>query len=69
MVFGQDVDSGDQGNATINLWPSIREAPNDGDAITLNNPTGLFRLKSNKRSWTVGPNRLFSVSYEIKEAL
>ena len=69
MVIALGVDSDDQGNATINIWPSIREAPNDGDPIILNNPTGLFRLKSNKRSWTVGPNRLFSVSYEIKEAL
>ena len=46
MVISQDVDSDDQGSATINIWPSIREAPNDGDPIILNNPTGLFRLKS-----------------------
>jgi len=57
MVIAQDVDSDDHGDATINIWPSIREAPNDGDPIILTNPTGLFRLKSNKRSWTVGPNR------------
>jgi len=69
MVIGQDVDSDEQGDATINIWPSVREGPNEGDPIILNNPAGLFRLKSNKRSWTVGPNRLFSVSYEIKEAL
>ena len=69
MVIDQDVDSDDQGNAAINIWPSIRQAPNDGDPIILNNPSGLFRLKSNKPSWTVGPNRLFSFSYEMKEAL
>ena len=33
MVIGQDVDSDDQGDATINIWPSIHEAPNDGDPI------------------------------------
>ncbi len=69
MVIGQDVNSDEHGNATINIWPSLREASNDGDPIILNNPTGLFPLESNKRSWTVGLNRLFSVSYEIKEAL
>lgn len=57
MVIAQDVDSDDHGDATINIWPSIQEAPNDGDPIILTNPTGLFRLKSNKRSWTVRPNR------------
>ncbi len=42
LVIAQDVDSDDQGNATINIWPSIREAPNDGNPIILNNPTESF---------------------------
>lgn len=69
MVIAQDAESDDQGNTTINTRAAGREAPNDGDPFILNNPTGLFRLKSNKRSWTVGPNRLFSVSYKTKGAL
>ena len=64
MVIAQDVDSDDQATG-----PSIFGRRSAKRRTMANSPTGLFRLKSNKRSWTVGPNRLFSVSCEVKEAL
>jgi len=57
------------GNATIQIWPSLREATTDGEVIVLNNPQGLFRLTRNKRSVLSAETRLAAVSsIEIVEA-
>jgi hypothetical protein len=61
-----DADSG--GAATIQLGPSLREQPADGTAIITNGAKGLFRLASNKRTWSVDETRLFGISIKITEA-
>jgi hypothetical protein len=43
------------GEATLDIWPSFKEAASDGDPITLTNPRGLFELQdSYSPEWTVG---------------
>lgn len=49
------------GNATFNIWPSLRETENDGTPIVLYNPKGLFRLADNRRSVTTSETRLSAV--------
>jgi hypothetical protein len=61
------VNSDFAGNAVIPVWPSIREAPSDGDPIILNNPVGLFRLATNKRTWSVDYTFLTRMSFPIQE--
>jgi len=56
------------GNATIEVWPSLRDAPTDGEAITLGNTAGLFRLADNKRDWSVTEAKLFGISFKAIEA-
>jgi hypothetical protein len=62
------VNSDANGNATISLWPSIREATADGDPIILNNPQGLFRITTNRRSVLTTETRLSSLSFQAREA-
>lgn len=62
------VNSDGSGNATISIWPSSREATTDGQAINLNNPKGLFRLASNRRSVLSDETRLSGVSFKAVEA-
>lgn len=42
----QDANSDGSGNATFDIWPSLRSSPSDNDALILTNPKGLFRLAS-----------------------
>ena len=41
------------GNATLNIWPNIRETISDGTPIALQNIGGLWRLSDNTRKWSV----------------
>jgi hypothetical protein len=64
------VDSDASGNATLPIWPPLREQPPEGSGIITRNCKGLFRLKAangNKHSTNVG-NYGFS-GFAIREAL
>jgi hypothetical protein len=61
------VNSDALGNATIPIWPSLRETPADGLAIGLINPVGVFRLSSNKRQWHASPALLTEISFTCNE--
>lgn len=64
----QQVNSDSSGDATINIWPSIREQPADGTAINLNTCTGLFRLADNVRKLSIDVTRLGAISFKCVEA-
>jgi hypothetical protein len=61
------VNSDSSGNATIALWPSLRETPADGTAIHLVNAQGVFRLATNKRQWHASPRQLTQISFAAIE--
>ena len=61
------VTSDGSGNATIPIWPSLREAPTAGAAIILNKPAGLFRRAKNQQGWSVDQSRLSRMSFPVVE--
>jgi hypothetical protein len=61
------VNSDEDGDAAISIWPSIRELPADGTPIILANPRGLFRLASNKRQWQTTNDFLTTMSMQLTE--
>jgi hypothetical protein len=61
------VISDSSGKAAINIWPSLREPPTDGESITLNNPVGLFRLANNKGTWSTSVDHLTHLSFPFQE--
>ena len=61
------VNSDSSGNASIGVWPSLREVPAASAPIILNNPRGLFRLGTNKRTWSSDVTRLTRLSFPIVE--
>ncbi len=63
----ENVNSDSSGKCQIPIWPSLRETPADGTAIILNNPRGLFRLASNKRTATTDYRHTTAISFEIVE--
>jgi hypothetical protein len=61
------VNSDTSGNALINIWPSLREVPVDNEPIVLNNTLGLFRLATNKRTWSADFTKLTLLSFQVTE--
>lgn len=55
------VTSDANGNASFNVWPSLREDIADGTPIQLYNAKGIFRLAENKRSVVTAETRLSAV--------
>jgi hypothetical protein len=61
------VISDSSGKSAINIWPSLREAPVDGEPLVLSNPLGLFRLASNKGTWSSSADFLTHLSFQFQE--
>lgn len=65
-----DADASGAGKTTLDLWPILREAPADGDAITVISPKGVWRRASNRFDWNVGGGAVYgSCSFDIEENL
>lgn len=64
----ENVNSDVYGTATLMIWPSLREMPEDGTPLILNAPQGLFRLSSNRRAAHASKQRLTSISLSFVEA-
>jgi hypothetical protein len=62
------VNSDSEGNATLSIWPPLRDLPTDGETIQTRNCKGLFKLKntSNKRSTNAGSYGITAL--DIREA-
>jgi hypothetical protein len=61
------VNSDANGDATIQIWPSLREAPAAGDPVVLKQPRGLFRLAKNDRGWSASPRRATTMTIDFEE--
>ena len=63
-----DVNSDAGGNATLDLWPRLRESPADNAAIVVSSPKGLFRLKTPLAKWEIDAAYTLGLSFEAEEA-
>lgn len=48
-----DVSSDSSGEATLNVWPPLREDVPDGTAITVTAAQGIFRMTTNTPRWNI----------------
>jgi hypothetical protein len=64
----EQVNSDASGNATITVWPSLRETPPDGTPLVLAKPAGLFRLADNRRAIHWSPSQLTAITLKCVEA-
>lgn len=65
----QDVNTNGAGQATLDLWPYIRNAPADDATVIVSNAKGLFRLGSNQTDWTIGEAALYGITFPAIEAI
>lgn len=64
-----DVDSDGSGNATINIFPSLRESPADDDAVVVTNTKGRWRLSSNETEYSLDNASIYGITFACVEAL
>ncbi len=64
-----DVDADGAGEATIDVWPRIRTAPEDTSAVVVSNPVGVWRLSSNETAWSVDNAEIYGLSFGAIEAI
>lgn len=57
------------GNAVLDIFPSIREAPANGSSVVLLNPAGTFRLAENMRESPAKSNKTFNFQLKAREAI
>lgn len=61
------VNSDASGKAVLDIWPSLREQPTDGQQVILANPQGLFCLGDNKRGYSAEYTGLTKMSIPVME--
>lgn len=61
------VSSDSGGNATINIWPSLREAPASNANVITSGTQGLWRLASNQRDWSFDYTGFTHISFKLQE--
>lgn len=62
------VSSDSSGNATLNIWPSIRELVPAGTPLQFANTQGLFRRADNSQAWSSDAETgLISISFKAVE--
>lgn len=54
------------GDGSLEVWPSLRKS-RTGVLVTLDNPTGVFRLASNERSWSVNAVARYGITLAAEE--
>lgn len=64
----QDATSDGAGEATLEIFPSLRSSPSNNATITTSSPTGYFRLTSNNMTWSVDDLMHYGISFTIREA-
>lgn len=64
-----DVTSDGSGNATLDIWPSLRSSPANNDPITVTSTVGLWRLAGNVSSWDADEATLYGITFDAVEAL
>lgn len=65
-----DVNSDGSGNATLDIFPRLRQSPADNDLILTNNTKGLFRLLSNDVPVAViNKAKHYEIAFSAAEAL
>lgn len=64
-----DVTTSASGEASIDIYPSIRTAPADNAAVTVSNAQGVFRLSSNETNWSINEVTHFGITFAAVEAI
>jgi|DEB0MinimDraft_6_1074348.scaffolds.fasta_scaffold00590_2 hypothetical protein len=64
-----DVDSDGGGQATIDIWPSVRRVVANNETVVVSNAKGQFRLAANISSWSINNSSAYGISFDAVEVI
>lgn len=65
----QDATANGSGQATLDIWPRLREAPANNAPITLASPRGRWMLASPAAQYEIEPPDIYGISFSCVEDL
>lgn len=65
----QDVATNSSGEASIDIWPSVRSAPPDNSAMITASTVGNWRLNSGEQDWSVDSVAVYGITFAAVEAI
>lgn len=64
-----DVDTNVSGEASIEVWPSMRSAPADNSVVVVSGAKGHWRLAANVSAFGIGKSAIYGVTFTAMEAV
>ncbi len=64
-----NANSNGSGDATLDIWPPLRESPANNAALDVSAPKGVFRLASNVMAANIDQALFMGMSFTLVEAL
>lgn len=68
-MITKDANSNASGQATLDIWPSLRVSPADNAAITYTNCKGVFMLSTPTGGYAINSNSIYDLSFQAIEVL
>lgn len=68
-MITKDANSNASGQATLDIWPTLRESPADNTPITYTNCKGVFMLVTPTRGFKLNVESVYSMSFQAIEVL
>lgn len=65
----ENASSNGSGEATLSIWPALRESPSDNAAVTVSNTKGVFRLATSESSFSINEASFYGLTFTAFEAI
>jgi hypothetical protein len=64
-----DVVSDGGGDATLDIFPRLRDDLDDAAVLILSNTVGIWRMTDDAMTWDIGEAQIYGVNFSAREAL
>ena len=65
----QDANTNEEGEVSVEIWPSLRTAPADNSSVITASCVGNWRLNSGQQDWSVGHAALYGITFAAVESI
>jgi hypothetical protein len=65
----ENASSNGSGQATLSIWPQLRESPSDNASVTVSDAKGVFRLATPESSFSINEASFYGMTFTAFEAI
>jgi hypothetical protein len=65
----ENASSNGSGQATLSIWPALRESPGDNATVIVSNTKGVFRLATSESSFSINEASFYGLTFTAFEAI